>query len=87
MITVPNKLHVYHHLYKLSLFHMLKSYINTNMLIISKMYIIDKYIVYYAMLFCMYGIPNYGKHIQFISSCFYIHVKVIKVSKSRGKLS
>lgn len=45
MITVPNKLHVYHHLYKLSLFHMLKSYINTNMLIISKMYIIDKYSV------------------------------------------
>lgn len=45
MITVPNKLHVYHHLFKLSLFHMLKSYINTNMLIISKMYIIDKYSV------------------------------------------
>lgn len=63
VIWLLNKLHVYHQVYQLSVFHMLKSYIITIIMIISKLMYTLNWQVYsdYAMLhvFCMYGIPKY----------------------------
>lgn len=62
VIWLLNKLHVYHQVYQLSVFHML-SYIFTIILIISKLMYIVNWQGYsdYAVLhvFCMYGIPKY----------------------------
>lgn len=60
VIWLLNKLHVYHQVYQLSVFHMLKSYIITIIMIISKLMYTLNWQVYsdYAILhvFCMYGI-------------------------------